>query len=81
MMNIHMEWGGQCQRCSSESNVHIMSMFDNTLICMLCHSAERLHPDYARAERAEREELKRGNRNFKGIGYPTAELGNDPVDW
>lgn len=58
-----------------------MSMFDSTLICIPCLSAEKKHPDYAKASAAEQEALKKGDRNFKGIGYPTAELGNDPIDW
>ncbi len=75
------EWKGYCQRCHKQSDSHIMSMFDVSLICMDCLAAEKEHPDYDRACTAELEELQRGNRNFKGIGYSTSEIANDPIDW
>ena len=36
---------------------------------MACAGAEREHPDYRKAVEAEQEAVKRGDRNFKGIGY------------
>ena len=80
-MNQIRDWDGNCQRCLKESNAHIMSMFDVSLICMQCHDAERHHPGYQKARDAELKALKQGDRNFKGIGYPTAEIANDPIDW
>ena len=80
-MNQIKEWNGFCHRCENQSDFHIMSMFDVSLICETCLELERKHPDYPKARDAELEEVKRGNRNFKGIGYPHTELGNDPADW
>ena len=36
---------------------------------MRCAEAERKHPDYGKAVEAEMAEIRRGNYNFKGIGY------------
>jgi len=69
-MNQLRDWEGKCHRCGSESDFHTMSMFDVALICMECLTFERNHPDYPRAKSAEEEEVKRGNLNFEGIGYP-----------
>ena len=80
-MNQIRDWDGKCQRCYSESDTHTMSMFDVSLICMTCHEAEMLHPDYNKARDAEIKELKKGNRNFEGVGYPCTDIANDPVDW
>tara|TARA_Y100000034_G_scaffold129161_1_gene185117 strand:+ start:529 stop:705 length:177 start_codon:yes stop_codon:yes gene_type:complete len=38
---------------------------------MKCSDAERNHPQYKEASRAELEEVKKGNRNFAGIGRPS----------
>ena len=70
-MNQVIEWTGSCQRCYTTTNMHIMSMFDVSLICMECADAERNHPQYSQASEAESTEVKSGNRNFKGIGVPT----------
>jgi hypothetical protein len=75
------EWEGCCQRCHEKSDFHIMSMFDVSLICVACLEAEKEHPNYDKACAAELKELQKGNKNFKGIGYPTSEIGNDPIDW
>jgi len=80
-MNQFREWTGYCQRCGEKSNVHIMSTFDVSLICMTCFDLEKKHPDYERAKNAEETALKKGDRNFKGIGYPYREIANDPIDW
>ena len=37
---------------------------------MECCKKERELPEFKQAAEAELAELKRGNRNFKGIGYP-----------
>ena len=60
-----------------------MSMFDYSLICLPCQTAEHKHPDYEKAREAELQAVKNGNQNFKGIGYryPTTDIGNDPIDW
>lgn len=75
------EWAGSCQRCDRESDVHIMSMFDISLICMECFEEEQVHPRYEAARDAELRELKKGNTNFEGIGYPANDIANDPIDW
>ena len=84
-MNIAKEWHGRCHRCGAKSTTYIMSMFDTSLVCFHCQEAEQRHPDYERARTAELEALRRGDRNFQGIGwtpsYPMTDLGNDPVDW
>ena len=80
-MNQIRDWNGKCQRCFNLSDIHIMSMFDVSLICMTCHEAETQHVDYNKARDAEIKEVKKGNRNFEGIGYPYRDIANDPVDW
>lgn len=80
-MNQVRDWEGFCQRCGKSSDIHTMSMFDVALICLPCVELERTHPDYPRACDAESDALKKGDTNFKGIGYPNSNLANDPVDW
>ena len=79
------EWTGNCHRCFGKSDMYIMSMFDVSLICNHCHKAELRHPDYEKARAAEHDAVRRGDYNFKGIGwrpiYPMTDLGNDPIDW
>lgn len=58
-----------CDRChGSLDGGRIMSMFNEDCICMECQRKETERPDYAKARDAEREAVKSGNRNFKGIG-------------
>jgi hypothetical protein len=70
-MNQVKDWAGSCQRCYRATDIHTMSMFDVSLICMDCAKTERNHPQYSQAAEAERSEVKSGNRNFKGIGAPS----------
>ena len=58
-----------CDRCGAELKVRTMSMFNEDVICMDCKEKETHHPDYEKARKADLEEIKRGNYNFKGIGY------------
>ena len=59
-----------CDRCGgSLAHGRIMSMFNTDCICMECAEKERKRPDYRKALDAEREAVKNGDRNFKGIGY------------
>lgn len=44
-----------------------MSMFNTQCICMDCKKKETQRADYKDAVDAEREEIKKGNYNFKGI--------------
>jgi len=80
-MNQLRDWDGRCQRCYRPTDVHTMSMFDVALICMTCQKAEQQHPRYKEACDAERKAVKKGDRNFEGIGYSDPKIANDPVDW
>ncbi len=60
-----------CDRCGHEfqpGEGRIMSKFNLDCICDACKRAERKHPDYAKACEAEENAVKRGERNFPGIG-------------
>jgi len=57
-----------CERCKSETRTSIMSMFNTQMICMDCKEKEKENPRYKEAIRAEAEEVRKGNYNFKGIG-------------
>jgi len=81
VMNQIRDWKGECHRCFDATEFHIMSMFDCALICMKCHTSERAHPDYEKAQKAEAEAVKNGDRNFEGIGWPEREIANDPMEW
>jgi len=57
-----------CDRCGkSLIGGRIMSMFNTQCICMDCKKKETQRADYKDAVDAEREEIKKGNYNFKGI--------------
>lgn len=57
-----------CDRCGKYLEFRIMSMFNKDVICMECKEAETKHPRYEEARRRDLEEIKKGNRNFEGIG-------------
>lgn len=58
-----------CDRCGgSLKDGRIMSMFNEECICLKCKEEERKRADYKKAQDAEIAEVKKGNRNFKGIG-------------
>ena len=60
-----------CDRCrGSLDGGRIMSMFNEDCICMACYEKERQHSEYKTAADAENAETRKGNYNFKGIGYP-----------
>ena len=62
----------KCDRCGASLKCgRIMSMFNTDCICMDCHKKERNLPEFKHAVDAEIDEIRRGNYNFKGIGYPT----------
>jgi len=48
-----MDWSGRCQRCGTETDTHIMSMYNTLLICMDCKDAEIQRNDYHIAEAAD----------------------------
>ena len=60
----------KCDRCGgSLDGGRTMSRFNTDCLCMRCAEAEKSHPDYGKAVEAELAEIRRGNYNFKGIGY------------
>ncbi len=59
-----------CDRCGKPLTGRIMSMFNTDVICQECKEKERQHPDYKKAQDADNAEIKKGNYNFQGIGYP-----------
>jgi hypothetical protein len=58
-----------CERCGEYLDVRTMSMFNIDVICMACKDKEMQREDYRKAVEADHAEIKRGNYNFKGIGY------------
>ena len=60
----------KCERCGGETICHTMSYFNTQHICMGCDEIERAHPDFKRAQEAERQQVVVGNRNFAGVGMP-----------
>ncbi len=47
-----------------------MSRFNTDVLCPACIEEERKHPDYEKATEAELAAVKRGERDFPGIGWP-----------
>jgi hypothetical protein len=59
-----------CDRCGKDlQDGRIMSMFNEDCICMKCKDEETKHKDYNKARDREIEEVRKGNCNFKGIGF------------
>ena len=59
-----------CDRCyGSLAKGRTMSMFNEACICMECAAKEAKRDDYGDAVAADHEEIKKGNYNFKGIGF------------
>ena len=58
----------RCDRCGAPLTVRIMSMYNEDVICMACKEKERQRPDYREAVEADNAAIRRGDRNFKGIG-------------
>ena len=57
-----------CDRCGgSLEKCRIMSMFNTECICMVCSEKEKKDKDYDKAVKADYEEIKKGNYNYKGI--------------
>ena len=60
-----------CDRCHKPTNgLTIMSMFNEDVICMSCKEAETKKKEYKAAQEAEIAQVRRGNYNYSGIGYP-----------
>ena len=57
-----------CDRCGGDlKGGRIMSMFNEQCICMACKDKECKAPEYNKAVKADHDEIKKGNYNFKGI--------------
>ncbi|MEF9960851.1 MAG: gamma-glutamylcyclotransferase [Niameybacter sp.] len=57
-----------CDRCGAElKGGRIMSMFNTDCICLKCKEKEQLDPEYNKALEVEREQIQKGNYNYKGI--------------
>ncbi len=57
-----------CDRCrGSLREGRTMSRFNTECICLACEEKERARSDYDEAVKAEHEEIKKGNYNYKGI--------------
>lgn len=65
----------QCDRCGGSLNGgRMQSMFNEDCLCMDCINKERKLPEYKSAVEADHAEIRRGNYNFKGIGYHENKL-------
>jgi hypothetical protein len=59
-----------CDRChASLEKGRIMSMYNEDCICLECKEKETQRNDYRQALEADHAEIRKGNYNFKGIGY------------
>ena len=59
----------RCDRCGvTLDGGRIMSMFNEQVICMACKEKEQKRPDYREAVEADLDAIRRGDRNFPGIG-------------
>jgi len=57
-----------CDRCGSSLDAgRIMSMLNTECICLECKEKEMKQSDYEVAVKADHEEIKKGNFNYKGI--------------
>jgi len=59
-----------CGRCGKVTAARFGSMFDKSMICIDCKTAERDHPDHRRAREAEERAVRSGDMNFPGVGWP-----------
>ena len=57
-----------CDHCGgSLSGGRIMSMLNTDCLCLACKEKETTQVGYGEAVEAERQAIRRGNFNFKGI--------------
>lgn len=70
----------KCERCSTETNTHTVSMFNTQTICLDCKKVEKEHPKYEAACQAELEAIRGGNYNFSGIGWDALTY-EERVQW
>ena len=58
-----------CDRCGAIlGDSRTMSRFSKECICRTCAAEERKRSDYDKAVQADLAEIKKGNREFDGIG-------------
>lgn len=68
-MRDHFFDAKRCDRCGADlSGGRIMSMYNTQVLCMACKEQENQREDYHDAVKADVEAIKRGERNFPGIG-------------
>lgn len=59
----------KCDRCGATlGDSRTMSRFTKECICAKCAEEEKKRPDYDKAVQADLAEIKKGNREFDGIG-------------
>ena len=57
-----------CDRCgASLERGRTMSMFNTDCICLKCKEEEQKDSEYKKALEAERQQVQKGNYNYKGI--------------
>lgn len=57
-----------CDRCNgSLEEGRIMSMYNSDCICLKCKEKEMKRSDYDKAVKADHDEIRKGNYNYKGI--------------
>ncbi len=57
-----------CDRCGgSLKDGRILSMLNTQVLCMSCKEKETKEDDYDEAVKAEFDEVKKGNYNYKGL--------------
>lgn len=57
-----------CDRCGGNlKGGRIMSMYNTDCICLSCKNKETKRAGYDQAVKADHEEIKKGNYNYKGI--------------
>jgi hypothetical protein len=62
-----------CDRCGTDTTVHILSMFNTDDLCLDCKIDEALAPGYPAARAAERAAVLSGDYNFPGVGISRAD--------
>lgn len=61
----------KCDRCGKElTDGRTMSMFNTECICLECTRKEKQMDEYTAACDAENAAVRRGEKNFSGVGLP-----------
>lgn len=67
------EFPTHCVRCAAPLSSSTMSRFNTDTICLPCDRDERDAPGYPAAAEAELAAVRRGDRNFPGVGLSNAD--------